>query len=324
MTAHRLVLLVALVGLAPAVATAQGTPNADLKAENERLRKQNAKLKKAMEALRKAKQKDIDHLRKRLIQAEDQLLDVARRFDKEKRRLQDEKELVLRELTKTKGADAVRIARLEGQLATAKAQAKGKAKPDVMTRKVSLNFDGTPLTEVLQFLTDVTQVRHTLAQADTKLGTVQVSLRLKNVTLKNALSLIAASHPKLTWRHDGKGIVFSTKPELVTSPSGLGVLERVVGTGATATKGKTVTVHYVGTLKDGTIFDSSRARNTPFRFLLGRSKVIDGWEEGIDGMKVGGKRKLVVPPGLAYGKKAIGKIPPNSTLTFEVELLKVD
>ncbi len=324
MTVHRLVLLAALVGLAPAVATAQGTPDADMKAENERLRKANAKLLKFMQALRKAKQKDIDNLRKRLIQAEDQLLDVARRFDTEKRRLQDEKEALLKGMALSKRDQALKIARLESQLAAATAQAKGKAKPDVMTRKVSLNFDGTPLTDVLQFLTDVTQVRHTLAQADAKLGSVQVSLRLRNITLKNALSLIAASHPKLTWRHDGKGIVFSTKPELVTSPSGLGVLERVVGTGATATKGKTVTVHYVGTLGDGTVFDSSRARNTPFKFLLGRNKVIDGWEEGIDGMKVGGKRKLVVPPGLAYGKTAIGKIPPNSTLTFEVELLKVD
>ena len=113
-------------------------------------------------------------------------------------------------------------------------------------------------------------MRHRLAPADAGLRSVQVSLRLKDITLRNALSLIAASHSKLTWRLDGRQVVFSTKPQLVTSPSGLGTLDLVVGKGAEAKRGSTVTVHYVGTLKDGSVFDSSRKRSKPFQFVIGR------------------------------------------------------
>lgn len=95
------------------------------------------------------------------------------------------------------------------------------------------------------------------------------------------------------------------------------------GKGAEATNGKTVTVHYTGTLKDGTKFDSSIDRNEPFPFVLGAGQVIKGWEQGILGMKVGGKRKLTIPPELAYGNNAVGAIPANSTLIFEVKLLDV-
>ena len=99
--------------------------------------------------------------------------------------------------------------------------------------------------------------------------------------------------------------------------------DSVVGKGTEAVSGKSVTVHYTGTLKDGTKFDSSVDRKEPFTFSLGAGQVIKGWEQGIQGMKVGGKRKLTIPPELAYGNNAVGAIPANSTLIFEVELLDV-
>jgi FKBP-type peptidyl-prolyl cis-trans isomerase len=95
------------------------------------------------------------------------------------------------------------------------------------------------------------------------------------------------------------------------------------GQGVACKAGDTVSVHYVGTLNDGTKFDSSRDRGQPFTFTLGKGMVIKGWDDGVAGMKVGGKRKLVIPPALAYGPRAMGKIPPNSTLTFEVELMDI-
>jgi FKBP-type peptidyl-prolyl cis-trans isomerase len=96
----------------------------------------------------------------------------------------------------------------------------------------------------------------------------------------------------------------------------------VVGTGAVATAGQRVSVHYVGTLTDGSKFDSSRDRGSPFGFELGAGRVIKGWDQGVAGMKIGGKRKLTIPPELAYGARGYPPIiPPNSTLIFEIELL---
>ncbi len=98
-----------------------------------------------------------------------------------------------------------------------------------------------------------------------------------------------------------------------------------VGTGAEARAGRTVTVHYVGTLDDGTRFDASRDRGTPFSFPLGRGRVIQGWDRGVAGMRVGGVRRLVIPSELGYGDAgAPPVIPPRATLHFEVELLEVD
>src|SRR5437870_1336694 len=111
---------------------------------------------------------------------------------------------------------------------------------------------------------------------------------------------------------------------MITTPSGLQYEDQTVGGGAEAKAGKTVEVHYTGTLKDGTKFDSSHDRGRPFAFQLGAGRVIKGWDEGVAGMKEGGKRKLVIPSGLAYGKQgAGGVIPPDAGLTFVVELLKV-
>ena len=106
--------------------------------------------------------------------------------------------------------------------------------------------------------------------------------------------------------------------------SGLGIEELVIGEGQVAASGQTVTVHYTGWLTDGLKFDSSKDRNEPFVFGLGRGQVIRGWDEGVQGMKVGGRRKLTIPADLGYGARgAGGVIPPNATLVFEVELLAV-
>jgi len=114
------------------------------------------------------------------------------------------------------------------------------------------------------------------------------------------------------------------EPQMVTTPSGLKYIDLVEGTGASPQGGQTVFVHYVGTLDNGQEFDSSKKRNQPFSFMLGAGKVIKGWDEGLLGMKVGGTRKLIIPPELGYGSRgAGGVIPPNATLIFEVELLDI-
>ena len=110
----------------------------------------------------------------------------------------------------------------------------------------------------------------------------------------------------------------------ITTPSGLVYEDLNMGEGEAACAGQHVSVHYTGWLTDGTKFDSSKDRNDPFDFPLGAGHVIRGWDEGVQGMKVGGVRKLTIPPQLGYGARgAGGVIPPNATLVFEVELLKI-
>jgi FKBP-type peptidyl-prolyl cis-trans isomerase FkpA len=111
---------------------------------------------------------------------------------------------------------------------------------------------------------------------------------------------------------------------VVSTPSGLKYEDIAPGSGAVASKGQQATVHYTGWLTTGRKFDSSVDRNEPFEFTLGAGMVIRGWDEGVVGMKVGGKRKLMIPADLAYGTRgAGGVIPPNAELIFEVELLGV-
>jgi FKBP-type peptidyl-prolyl cis-trans isomerase len=116
----------------------------------------------------------------------------------------------------------------------------------------------------------------------------------------------------------------SSTGQEVTTASGLKYFDQVLGTGEVATAGKNTTVHYTGWLENGKKFDSSVDRGQPFSFPLGAGRVIQGWEEGVQGMKVGGKRKLTIPSDLGYGSRgAGGVIPPNATLIFDVELLGV-
>lgn len=110
----------------------------------------------------------------------------------------------------------------------------------------------------------------------------------------------------------------------VATASGLKYIDTVEGTGATPQRGQRVSVHYTGTLENGTKFDSSVDRGQPFEFRLGEGAVIKGWDEGLASMKVGGKRKLIIPPALGYGPRGSPpNIPPNSILLFDVELMSV-
>ncbi len=119
---------------------------------------------------------------------------------------------------------------------------------------------------------------------------------------------------------------YTTDPSFTQTPSGLRYKDLQEGTGAVPLQGQGVVVHYTGTLLNGTKFDSSVDRRSPFTFKLGAGQVIRGWDEGLSTMKVGGKRILVLPPDLAYGNRDIGNglIPANSTLVFEVELLRIN
>ncbi|MEE2778566.1 MAG: FKBP-type peptidyl-prolyl cis-trans isomerase [Acidobacteriota bacterium] len=129
------------------------------------------------------------------------------------------------------------------------------------------------------------------------------------------------------------GLLFLTGPavaqederETVTTKTGLQYVDLVVGDGPQARRGDNARVHYSGWFEDGSMFDSSRRRGQTFSFRIGRGQVIRGWDQGVVGMQIGGKRKLIVPSKLGYGKKGFNNvIPPNATLTFEIELVGLD
>jgi peptidylprolyl isomerase len=140
---------------------------------------------------------------------------------------------------------------------------------------------------------------------------------MMKIFLMGALAALLAA-PAFAAKDAAKGV------KTATTASGLKYIDQVVGKGASPVKGKQVTVHYTGTLENGKKFDSSVDRKEPFVFAIGVGQVIQGWDEGVMSMKVGGKRKLIVPAKLGYGAAgAGGVIPPNATLIFDVELLGV-
>ncbi|KND48912.1 MAG: FK506-binding protein 2 [Parcubacteria bacterium C7867-005] len=116
----------------------------------------------------------------------------------------------------------------------------------------------------------------------------------------------------------------SMQNDSMSLKTGVQVSDVVVGNGDAALAGDVITVHYVGSLTDGKVFDSSLDRKQPITFTLGVGQVIRGWDEGVAGMRVGGRRKLLIAPDYGYGENGIGPIPPSSTLIFEVELLKIE
>lgn len=153
-------------------------------------------------------------------------------------------------------------------------------------------------------------------------ATPQATEAKLETVIKPAQTIAQATVPSTTNASDL--MPAENQENVITTPSGLQYVDIVEGTGDMPKTGQIVTVHYTGTLENGRKFDSSRDRNQPFEFPIGAGRVIKGWDEGLSTMKVGGQRKLIIPPDLGYGSRgAGGVIPPNATLIFDVELLGI-
>ncbi len=141
--------------------------------------------------------------------------------------------------------------------------------------------------------------------------------------LFSSVAFLASNFALITFAGAVQGQKMTEKT--ITTPSGLGYIDEVVGNGPSPRQGQTVVVHYTGWLTNGQKFDSSLDRGQPFEFVLGAGNVIAGWDEGLASMKVGGKRRLFIPPDLGYGARGTpgGPIPPNANLVFEVQLLGI-
>ena len=143
------------------------------------------------------------------------------------------------------------------------------------------------------------------------------------IKLMVLMGLVASAHADV--QADKQSSVKQENKQETKMTDKLVINDEKIGDGVEALAGKLVTVHYTGRLTDGTKFDSSVDRNQPFRFMLGVGQVIKGWDDGVQGMKVGGKRTLIIPSNMAYGERGAGAvIPPNATLEFDVELISVE
>jgi len=149
------------------------------------------------------------------------------------------------------------------------------------------------------------------------------------LTTAPASSQVAQVASRLIVVGDGEDVDAERAAALVAAAPNGTLMDMVIddvkqGEGKAVASGDTVSVHYIGTLQDGTEFDNSNKRGTPFSFTVGNGQVIKGWDEGLVGMKVGGQRILMIPPDMAYGKNGIGPIPGNATLVFAIELLAIE